>query len=417
MNMNTRIRLSIMMFLQFYIWGAWYVTLGSYLVELKFTGAEIGSAYSTMNWGAIVAPFFVGMVADRFFSAEKVLAIAHLLGAGIIYYASTITDPGMLFWVLIAYALCYMPTLALVNAISFAQMQDTEKEFPGIRVWGTIGWIAAGLAITFLLAPMYKGDGESNIEATNIPMLIAAAVSVALGVFSFFLPNTPPKSAGHQVGIKDVLGLDALKLLKDPSFAVFVLCSLLVCIPLAFYYTFTNPFLNAAGMEGVAAKMTLGQMSEVAFMLVMPFFFRRLGIKYMLLVGMLAWVARYVLFAYGNSEAMVWMFYTGILLHGICYDFFFVTGQIYVDQTAPKSIQAAAQGFIALITYGIGMVIGNKIAGMTFDYYTNEGVQVWKNIWLVPAGMALLVAFIFLLFFREPKNSKSEALVGNADNA
>ncbi|MEM1222177.1 MAG: nucleoside permease [Verrucomicrobiota bacterium] len=395
MTLNTRIQLSTMMFLQFFIWGAWFVTLGTYLGQgLKLDGVSIGAAYSTMPWGALIAPFFVGMIADRFFNSEKVLAICHILGAVILYYASTVTDSGMLFWVLLAYALAYNPTLALVNAIAFNQIDSVEKQFPQIRVFGTIGWIVAGLIVGWL-----------SIEATANPMRIAAGASLLLGVFSFFLPKTPPQSKEGGASISSILGLDALALLKDRSFAVFTLGSLLLCIPLAFYYNFTNLFLNEMGVENAAGKMTMGQMSEIVFMLVMPFFFVRLGVKKMLLAGMIGWVLRYVLFAFGDPEGLIWMYYLGILLHGICYDFFFVTGQIYVDKAAGEKIRASAQGFITLITYGLGMLIGAWASGLIVKSFetanpAGEIVREWSGIWLVPAGMAMVVIILFGIFFK-----------------
>jgi nucleoside transporter len=403
MNTSIRFKLSLMMFLQFFVWGAWFVTLGTYLSGMSFDGAEIGAAYSTMPWGALIAPFFVGMVADRFFNSERVMGICHLVGAAILFYAASVTDANSLFWVLFAYALAYNPTLALVNSISFSQMDNSSKQFPAIRVWGPIGWIAAGLLV-----------GTMGIENTALPMKIAAGASVVLGVYSFFLPKTPPKSAGQKVTMRDVLNLDALSLMKDRSFAVFAIGSMLICIPLAFYYNFTNLFLNEVGMENAAGKMTLGQMSEIFFMVVMPFFLVRLGIKKMLLFGMLAWAARYLLFALGNSDSLIFMFYSGIILHGICYDFFFVTGHIHVDNVAPKKIQASAQGFIALITYGLGLLIGTKISGMVVKMYETElasGVFVhdWKTIWLIPAVMAAVIIIVFAIFFKEPKAKSVEA--------
>jgi nucleoside transporter len=396
LNPSVRARLAAMMFLQFFVWGAWFVTLSTYLGQnLGFAGSDIGSAYATMPWGAIVAPFVVGMIADRFFAAERVLGVLHLVGAVLLWTASSTTQPGALFWVLLGYALCYNPTLALVNAISFNQMTSPEKQFPAIRVFGTVGWILAGLVVGFL-----------KLEATATPLKIAAACSAVLGVFSFLLPHTPPKSLGRKVTVRDVLGLDALQLLRERSFAVFVLGSLLVCIPLSFYYSFTNLFLNEQGVVNAAGKMTMGQMSEVFFMIVMPFFFVRLGVKKMMLVGMLAWSARYLLFAFGNSGELVAMFYLGILLHGICFDFFFVTGQIYVDNTAPKSIQASAQGFITLVTYGVGMLIGAEISGWIVEsYQVMEGGKIvghdWTTIWIVPAAMAFGIALLFAALFRE----------------
>ena len=411
MNMTTRIQLSVMMFIQFFIWGAWYVTLGTYLGKgLGFEGGDIGAAYSTVAWAAIISPFFVGMVADRFLSAERVLAVAHILGGIIMFYAATITDPRIFFWVVLGYALCYTPTLALTNAIAFNQMTSPEKEFPLIRVLGTLGWIVAGFTITALSVLGFK-----DIEATAFPMKMAAGASIIMGLFSFALPHTPPKSKGEKVTVSDILGLEALKLMKKPSFAIFVVSSLLICIPLAFYYSFANLFFNESGMTGVAAKMSFGQVSEVVFMLVMPFFFARLGVKKMLLIGMFAWFARYLLFAFGNADGLIFMFYGGILLHGICYDFFFVTGQIYVDKEAPESVRASAQGFIALVTYGVGMVIGNNIAGQVAEHYqVMEGAEVighnWPQIWLVPAVMAIVVVVLFALLFRDKKPGAEEAV-------
>ena len=387
-------RLSAMMFLQFFIWGAWFVTLGTYLGQgLAFDGVEVAAAYSTMPWGTILAPFFIGMVADRFFAAERVLGVLHLLGAGLLFLASRVSTPAEFFWVLLAYAFCYSPTLALVNAISFNQMASPEKQFPSVRVFGTIGWIVAGLSV-----------GYMGVEATATPLRIAAAASIALAVFSLGLPHTPPKSLGRKVTVRDVLGLDALTLMKDRSFAIFVLGSLLICIPLAFYYNFTNLFLNEKGIVNAAGKMTMGQMSEVFFMLVMPFFFRRLGVKWMMVVGMAAWATRYLMFAFGTPGELVFMYYLGILLHGICYDFFFVTGQIYVDNTAPKAIQASAQGFITLVTYGVGMLIGTGISGLVVKSHqlaadNPAAGHDWTAIWLWPAAMAFVVILLFVALF------------------
>jgi nucleoside transporter len=398
-----RVKLSAMMFLQFFVWGAYFVTMGTYLLQgLRFTGTETAMAYSTMPWGAIVAPFVIGMIADRFFAAEKLLGVLHLVGAGLLYWVSTVTTPGAFFWVLLLYALCYNPTLALVNAIAFNQMASPEKQFPAVRLFGTIGWIVAGLIVGWL-----------KVEPTATPLLIATGASLVFGVFAFLLPHTPPKSLGRRVTVRDVLGLDALSLMKDRSFAIFVLGSLLICIPLAFYYNFTNPFLNERGMENAAAKQSLGQVSEVLFMLVMPFFFRRLGVKWMLIAGMAAWATRYLLFAFGNATELVFMYYLGILLHGICYDFFFVTGQIYVDKAAPKAIQASAQGFITLVTYGVGMLIGSWVSGPVVDRYaTKLGEAVshdWTAIWLWPASMAFVIILLFAFFFDGGKRDTTTA--------
>ena len=401
MNKKVQTQLSVMMFIEFFVWGAWFVTLGTYLGQtLKFDGVNIGGAYSTMPWGAIIAPFFVGMIADRFFSAEKVMGVLHLVGGVVLFYVSQVTSPGAFFTVLLIYALCYNPTLALVNAISFNHMENTEKQFPIIRVFGTLGWIVAGLIVGYL-----KIDGV-GIEPTAIPLKIAAGASIIMGLYSFTLPNTPPKDLGHKVTVRDILGLEALKLLKDRSYAIFIISSLLICIPLAFYYNFTNLFLNEVGVQNAAGKMTMGQMSEVIFMIIMPFFFARLGVKKMLLFGMIAWAIRYLLFAFGNPDNLVMMYYFGILLHGICYDFFFVTGQLYVDRKAPKEIRASAQGFIALITYGFGLLIGAWIAGpVVTKFQQMQGTEIighnWQIIWIIPAVMAAVIILVFTLLFKE----------------
>src|SRR5436305_5691327 len=399
MALNTRVKLSAMMFLQYFVWGAWSVTMGTWLAEtLHFSGSQIGLAYGTTALAAMISPFFVGMVADRFFATERILAVLHLIGGVVLFYTSTQTSFVPLYVVLLGYTLCYMPTLALTNSLSFRQMDDPGREFPGVRVLGTIGWIIAGLTV-----------GTLGIEPTAIPMRIAAAASIVLGAFCFLLPHTPPQRIGHRATWRDVIGIDALKLMKDRSFAIFVLGSFLICIPLQFYYTFTNPFLNELNVTNAAGKMTLGQMSEIFFMLVMPWFFRKLGVKYMLLTGMAAWAARYMLFAGGNNGSLVWMLYGGILLHGVCYDFFFVTGQIYVDQQAPPDLRAAAQGFIAFVTLGVGMFIGSWASGKVVDMFAVAGGgHDWHGIWLVPAGGALVVLVLFALFFRAGEETERE---------
>lgn len=390
MSFKIRFQLSLMMFLEFFVWGAWLVTLGTYLNKIGFSGTDIGNAYSTYSIAAIVSPFFIGMIADRFFSAQRVMGVMHLAGGVVMYFLAQVTSPVIFFWTLFLYSLLYMPTLALVNSISFNQMKDPSKEFPFIRVLGTIGWIVAGLVIGFL-----------KVEDRNIPILIASGMSIVLGIYSFFLPNTPPKGAGKKTTFGDILGIKALKLLKDRSFLVFMISALLVCIPLAFYYNFTNLFLNESQVVNAAGKMTMGQMSETIFMFIMPLLFARLGVKKMLLIGMLAWVARYLLFAFGNSGPLVWMFYTGILLHGICYDFFFVTGQIYVDNTAPKEIQSNAQGFFTFVSYGAGMVIGSQISGYIVEAYKSGETHSWTPIWIIPCIMAFVVVVFFGIFFKD----------------
>jgi nucleoside transporter len=395
------VQLSVMMFLEFFVWGAWFVTLGTYLSSINFSGADVGYTYLMNNIAAIVSPFFIGMIADRFFSYVKVMGIFHNIGGFVIYFASGITAVAPLILGLLLYNLLYMPTIALANAISFHQMENPDKQFPKVRVWGTIGWIIAGLLITFIQFNFYQ-----QVEASSIPLKMAAVASILLGLYSFTLPHTPPQKSGEKVTIGDILGLKALKLLKERNFLIFIISSLLICIPLAFYYNFTNMFLNDLKMTGVAGKQSMGQMSEVIFMILMPWFFVRLGVKKMLLVGMLAWVVRYALFASGDMNDLVWMLYLGIILHGLCYDFFFVTGQIYVDQKAGKEIRASAQGFIALITYGLGIGIGSVISGQVVDLYTVNGVKDWTSIWWLPAIFAAVVTLLFLFIFKDEKKQK-----------
>jgi len=393
MSNSIKVQLAVMMFLQFVVWGTWYSTMGAYLDKIGFSGLNIGAAYSTVNWGAIVSPFIIGMIADRYFSAQKVMGTIHVLGAGLLWYVSTITEPTAFFWTLLVYGVIYMPTLALANTISFNQMESPEKEFPIIRVFGTIGWIVIGLIISYL-----------SFDDSFRQFQVGAICSLALGFYCFFLPDTPPKGKEAKSSISDILGLDALDLMKDRNFSVFILCSFLISIPLAFYFSLTGLYLGEIGIENISATMTLGQASEIIFMLLMPLFFVRLGIKKMLLIGMIAWMIRYALFIYGGNGEMVSMLYAGILLHGICYDFFFVTGQIYVDNTAPKKIQASAQGLITLITYGFGMLIGSWSSGWVADKYANsDGSHIWASVWLVPAVMALGAALIFWALFKDVK--------------
>jgi len=400
----TRTKLSIMMFLQYFVYGAWYVTAGTYLTEtLKFSGSRVGLAYGAMGIAAMISPFFIGMIADRFFSSERVMAVLLVVGAALLWWVSTIHEFGAFYVILIAYALTYMPTLALANSISFDHIPDPARDFPKIRVLGTIGWIVAGIVI-----------GKMGIEASAMPMRIAAVASLVYGVFALTLPHTPPHAAGQPVKFRDVIGLDALALMKDRSFLIFVIGSFLLVIPLQFYYTFTNAFLNEIGVTAAATKMTLGQASELGFMLLMPWFLSRWGIRWIMLLGMAAWAVRYAFFAYGNAHAGMWMLYAGILIHGVCYDFFFVSGQIYVDQQATLKIRAAAQGFIAFVTLGIGNVIGSWASGVVVEAYQHTGASGvithdWRTIWLVPAIGALVVLVLFAVLFK-PKTAPDAEL-------
>ncbi|WP_028298358.1 nucleoside permease [Olivibacter sitiensis] len=394
MNPTTRVKLSAMMFLEFFIWGGWFVTLGTFLSKnLGTTGFQTSLAFLTQSIGAIIAPFIIGLIADKFFPAQKILAVLHLLGGVLLWIASSSTSFDGLFPLIVIYMILYMPTLALVNSISFRQMKDPSKEFSSVRVLGTIGWIVAGLIIGWF------GWEQSNQLTLTFKM--AAAASWILGLFSLTLPATPPLKKGEKTTVSEILGLDALRLLANRSYLLFFLSSIAICIPLQFYYTFANQFFNEAGMKAAAGVQSLGQVSETLFMLLIPFFFVRLGVKKMLAIGMLAWVLRYVLFAYGDAGANYWMLIVGIALHGICYDFFFVTGQIYTDNLAGERFKSAAQGLVTLGTYGVGMMIGAFVSGPIVDAYATASGHDWKIIWLIPAGIALLVTLLFLLLFQD----------------
>ena len=407
MNSTIRIKLSIMMFLEFFIWGAWFVTLGTFLGNnLKASGSETAAIFSTQSWGAIIAPFIIGLIADRYFNAEKILGILHLIGAFLMYQMYQSEEVGMFYTYVLSYMILYMPTLALVNSVSFNQMKDPEKEFANIRVWGTIGWILAGLSISFV----FHWDAAEAISEGMLKntFLLAGIAALVLGIFSFSLPKTPPKVSDEKIKIGDIIGLDALKLLKDKNFAIFFISSILICIPLAFYYQNAHPFLTEAGVENPTGKMAIGQISEALFLLLIPVFFTRFGFKKTILVGMLAWAIRYVLFAYGNGDDLSIMLIIGIALHGICYDFFFVSGQIYTNSKAGEKYKSAAQGLITLATYGVGMLIGFAVAGwITDNYKMLDGAINWEMVWIIPAGIALAVFLLFALLFNE-KNKVEE---------
>jgi nucleoside transporter len=402
--MIMKARLAAMMFLEFFIWGAWYVTVGTWLLAQHFSGAQVALVGGTTAVGAIVSPFLVGWLSDRFFATQHLLVVLHGAGAVLLYIASSQTSFSPIYWVVLAYACVYMPTLALTNSLAFRQMKDPKIEFGPIRVFGTLGWIVAGITIS-----------SFQLEATATPLRLAAASSLALAIYSLTLPHTPPlKQAAASTGfsLSKIVPPEAVRLLKDKSFAIFVAASFLICIPLQFYYVFTNPFLVEIGVSNPAGKMTGGQMSELFCMLLIPWFFRRLGVKYMLIAGMAAWALRYALFAYGNPGAGLWMLYLGILLHGICYDFFFVTGQIYVDRKAPVAYRAAAQGMLTMVTYGAGMLLGSFLSGPIVDHYATiaadgSATHQWRPIWLIAGGLSAAILVLFFFAFKEKEEPET----------
>jgi len=398
-----------MMFLQFFIWGAWYTTIAVYMTNHGMERLTFWP-YTVNPIAAIVAPFFLGLVADRYFATEKVLGVLHLLG-GLILLAVPrfIGQPTTFILLLLLYNLCYMPTLGLANSLAFHHIQSQEQQFPLIRVFGTVGWIVAGLFISLVLSGMMTAVPET----TAWPLYTAGIASVVLGVFCFTLPHTPPRGAGQPVSLRSIGGLDALKQIGDRPFYVFIAASLLLCIPLAAYYNFTQLYLGAAGVNKIAATQTVGQMSETLFMLMMPLMFLRLGVKKMLMVGMGAWVLRYALFALAAPAAVFWMILLGVALHGPCYDFFFVTGQIYVDKKSTPAIRGQAQGFLVLVTYGVGMLIGAQVAGRVYNSFlgtaTSLTLEQWRSFWIFPAAFAAAVLIFFAAFFKSPSNGSRPA--------
>ncbi len=381
------------MLLEYFIWGAWYVTMSTYMsFNLESTGGQISAAYNALAIATMISPFFVGLVADRFFAAQKIMGALHLVGALLLFLATQIESNTTFYWIILVYSLVYMPTIALSNSVAFQQMTDPGKQFPGIRVFGTIGWILAGIMISTL-----------GVDKTSFTFQMAAFSSVALGILSFFLPHTPPKADRTQTTVSSAFGGDALVLLKNKPYLIFFIAAVLVCIPLSFYYGLANLFLTQAGMENATAKMTMGQVSEGLFILAIPLLFNRIGVKNMIIIGMIAWILRYIFFAYGNNDENLWMLYAGIILHGICYDFFFVTGYMYTEKKAGNKIKNAAQGLFTFATYGLGMFVGTWFFGEVSDYYTVDGAFNWVKIWYLPAAIALFVLVYFLIFFKEKR--------------
>ena len=391
---KTKIQLSFLFFLEFFVWGAWFVTMGTFLSQtFSASGGQLAMAYETQSIGAIIAPFIIGLIADRYFEAQKILGILHLIGAGLLFIAANADSFSFFYPYIFIYMLLYMPTLALANSVAFHQMKNPAKEFAPIRVLGSLGWIIAGLTIGY-----FAWEGKAVLQYT---FYLAAGASFLLGIFIFTLPKTPPTAnRKEKITLREILGLDALAMLKDRGFLFFFIASILICIPLAFYYQHANQFLNELGMKAAASKMIMGQISEVIFLLLLPIFLKRYGVKNALIVGILAWGLRYLLFAFGNTGEQTWMLIFGIILHGICYDFFFVSGQIYTDFKAGEKFKSAAQGLITLATYGVGMLIGFRFAGWLTDQYTIEGGHLWKEIWVQPAIFSFIVLVLFLIFFK-----------------
>lgn len=383
-----------MMFLNYFVWGTWYTTLTTYLTAtLKFSGSEAGLVFGTTAVACMISPFFVGLIADRFFSTERVIATVHLIGAGLLVLASQVTSFWPLYGVMLLYNLCYFPTISLTNSLAMRQASEPGRQFPMIRMFGTFGWIAVSNVI-----------GSMGIESTSTPFLIGAGASLVMAGFSLFLPHTPPAGKGQVVNVRSILGLDALAMTRDRSFTVLLMASFLACIPLTFYFSFTNAYLNEVQVKNAASVMSLGQVTEVGMMLLMPFIFRRLTVKNILVMGLVCWAVRYGLLGAGNANDRMWMFYLAILLHGACYDFFFMTGQLYTDQKAPRHLRGAAQGLITFVTYGLGMFTGSWLSGVTVDYFTvmRNGVAMrdWSGVWMTAGGASLLILVMIVALFR-----------------
>ena len=392
-----------MMFLQYFIWGAWYVTAATYMSKiLNSSGAEIGNTYSAFAFAAIISPFFVGAIADRYFSAQKAMGALHLIGGLLLLYLTQVSSSFLFLLIVLFYSLMYMPTVALSNNIVFANVSDTGKVFPIIRFFGTFGWIIAGLVIgsNIIFGQKFGLGLEANNTTLPYTFYIASGASILLGIFSFTLPDVPPKGKTDSSSF----GLEALVLLKDKSYLIFFISAVLICIPLSFYYSFANVFLNDIGMEGAAGKMILGQVSEAIFILSIPLLYYRLGVKNILIIGIAAWALRFFFFSNGDmSDDYYWMLMAGIVLHGICYDFFFVTGYMYTENKAGEKIKNAAQGLFTVATYGIGMTIGSWFSGIITDSYTVDGIKNWAEIWMIPAYISGAVLLFLMIFFKEKK--------------
>jgi nucleoside transporter len=392
-----------MMFLTYVIWGAWYMTIGNYLTAtLKFTGTQTGAVFGTTALASMISPLIVGLVADRYFSTERVLSVLFFAGAVVLWLVSEAREFSVVYTLMLIYCLLYFPAVPLTNSLAMRHMTDPRRQFPPIRIFAPLGWILISVVV-----------GSLRIEAAPTPFRIASVCSVVMGFFCLALPHTPPVGKGQQTGWKTLLGLDALVLLKDRSYLVFLVASVLACIPLTFYFSFVNAYLNAVGVVNAAGKMSLGQVSEVVITLAMPWVYRRLSVKNVLILGLGAWALRYVLLAYGDAGAGMWMFYAAILLHGVCFCFFFLTGQIYTDSVAPRQLRSTAQGLLTLLTYGVGMFLGSLSSGTAVDVFTRvvNGVaeRNWTGFWLSPAAGAGGIALLMLLLFRGRAKVEADA--------
>ena len=390
------LRLWIMVFLHYFVWGAWYVTMGTYLDQtLHFEGGQIGLAYGSTAVGALVSPFIVGILADRFFATQRILAFLHLAGAGLLYLVSTLKGFGQFYPALLAYTVTYMAGHGLTNAMTLHHSKNPAKEFPLVMVMASVGWIAAGLVVSWL-----------KVEKSEGMFQLAAGAALVMGLYSLTLPHTPPKGANSPVSVGALLGFDALKLLRDRSFATFMVCSFLICVPLSFYFTWTNTFMTEIGILKPAAKMTLGQVSDVIFLMLLPVLLPRLGVKGILLLGIGAWALRFALFsAFASNSDALWMLFLGICIHGMCYDFIFVMGRMYVDKHASEDIRAAAQGLHGVVTLGAGMFIGSWLSGVVGEHYKRGDAHSWQEIWMIPAAMSAVLIVVFALLFKERRNS------------
>ncbi len=396
MPFSVHVRLSIMMFLTYAVWGAWYMTINTYLTAtLKFTGTQAGAVFGTTALASMISPLIVGLIADRYFSTERVLSVLFLLGGAVLWMVPRATEFGSVYALMLLYCLIFFPAVPLTNSLAMRQMKDPKAQFPAIRIYAPLGWILISMIV-----------GWMRLEAQATPFQIAGGLSFAMGLFSLALPHTPPGGAAG-TGWKSLLGLDALVLLRDRSYLVFMIASVLACIPLTFYFSFTNPYLNAVGVVNAAGKMSLGQVSEVLLTLAMPWVFRKFSIKSVLLIGLFAWALRYTLLALGNAESGMWMFYLAILLHGVCFTFFFFTGSIYTDSVAPPALKNTAQGMLTFMTYGIGMFLGSLSSGWAVDAFTTvaNGVEQrdWMSFWLTSAAGAGGIAVLLLIVFRDRK--------------